>query len=138
MLARRNILEFLKDLNRERQVTVMLTSHDMSELEQLAGRIVMIDRGRIAFDGDFRQLRETFGDRRRLLIETGGGSPPSLEGADLVKSEGIRHEYLFDASRTRIPDLLGQAAAQTQVLDVETHRAPIDDVIADIYETWQR
>ena len=83
-------------------------------------------------------MAHAFGDRRRLLIETGGGSPPSLEGADLVKSEGIRHEYLFDASRTRIPDLLDQAAAQTQVLDVETHRAPIDDVIADIYETWQR
>ena len=47
VLAKRNILDFIKTLSRERGVTVMLTSHDMDELEQLAGRIVMIDRGRI-------------------------------------------------------------------------------------------
>ena len=53
VLARRHILDFIKDLNREKGVTVMITSHDMDELEQLAGRIVMIDRGRIAFGWAF-------------------------------------------------------------------------------------
>src|SRR5918911_3104264 len=48
VLAKRNILRAIKEINRERQVTVMVTSHDMSELEQLAGRIVLIDRGRLA------------------------------------------------------------------------------------------
>jgi ABC-2 type transport system ATP-binding protein len=137
VLARRGILRFIKDLHQERNVTVMITSHDMAELEQLAGRIVMIDRGKIAFDGDFPRLRQQFGDRRRLLVETAGGPAPALQGADLIGSEAGRHEYRFDAVRVRIADLLEQAAAQSQVLDVETHRAPIDDVIADIYEKWQ-
>jgi ABC-2 type transport system ATP-binding protein len=136
VLAKRRILQFIQDLNRERQVTVMVTSHDMAELEQLAGRIVMIDRGKIAFDGDFTRLRREFADRRQLFIQTAGGTPPALQGAECVKSEADRHEYLFDASRVPIAALLEQAAAQTQVLDVETHRAPIDDVIADIYEKW--
>jgi ABC-2 type transport system ATP-binding protein len=136
VLAKRRILQFIQDLNRERQVTVMVTSHDMAELEQLAGRIVMIDRGKIAFDGDFTRLRREFADRRQLFIQTAGGAPPALQGAECVKSEAGRHEYLFDASRVPIAALLEQAAAQTQVLDVETHRAPIDDVIADIYEKW--
>ena len=52
-------LEFVKDLNRWKGGQVMITSHDMDELEQLAGRIVMIDRGRIAFDGDFGALRRS-------------------------------------------------------------------------------
>jgi ABC-2 type transport system ATP-binding protein len=115
----------------------MLTSHDMAELEQLAGRIVLIDRGRIAFDGEFGQLRREFGDRRRLLLETPNGLPPHLDGAELVASEAGRHEYVFDAARVRIATLLEQATAQVPVLDVETQRAPIDDVIADIYERWQ-
>lgn len=51
VLAKRRILDFVKQLNREQGVTVMLTSHDMDDLEQLAGRIVMIDNGHIAFDG---------------------------------------------------------------------------------------
>jgi ABC-2 type transport system ATP-binding protein len=137
VLAKRNVLSFVKELNRERQVTVLVTSHDMADLEQLAGRIVLIHRGSIAFDGDFDRLRRAFADRRRLLLETGEPLPPVLSGAELVRSEAGRHEYVFDAARVKIADLLEQASAQAPIHDVETHRAPIDDVIADIYETWQ-
>jgi ABC-2 type transport system ATP-binding protein len=138
VLAKRTILGFIKDLNREQRVTVMLTSHDMAELEQLAGRIVMIDHGKLAFDGSFDRLRREVSDQRRLLLETTTGTPPALGGATLVRSESSRHEYTFDATRTKIAMLLEQAASQTQVLDVETHRAPIDEVIADIYKQWQQ
>ncbi len=137
VLAKRNILQFISDLNRERRMTVMVTSHDMSELEQLAGRIVMIDRGRLAYDGDFQRLRREFADHRTLIIETASAVPPILAGAEHIKSEAGRHEYTFDASQVTITALLEQAASQTRVSDVETHRAPIDDVIADIYEKWQ-
>lgn len=140
VLAKRDMLRFVTDLNRDQHVTVMVTSHDMSDLEQLAGRVVMVHRGTIAYDGDFDRLRRTYADRRRLLIETdaGAGPAPTLAGASLVSSNGTRHEYVFDATRVRIATLLEQASAQVEVLDVETHRAPIDDVIADIYESWQR
>ena len=137
VLAKRNILSFIQELNSESKVTIMLTSHDMSELEQLAGRIVMIDHGTIAFDGDFQRLRRDFGDRRHLLLETATSQPPVLEEAKLVKSEAGRHEYTFDAARVDFQSLLAEASRQAQILDVETHRAPIDDVIADIYERWQ-
>ena len=138
VLAKRQMLAFIKDLNRRQHVTVLVTSHDMSDLEQLAGRIVMIHQGNIAYDGDFDRLRRTFGDRRRLLIETDAIVAPALAGAQLLESTETRHEYVFDAGDVRIASLLEQAATQTTVLDVETHRAPIDDVIADIYAGWQR
>src|SRR5437870_4056009 len=79
VLAKRRILNFIQDLNRERKLTVLVTSHDMAELEQLAGRIILIDRGEIAFDGDFMGLRRQFGDRRCLLIETATGAAPKLQ-----------------------------------------------------------
>ena len=136
VLAKRNILDFINTLNRERGVTVMLTSHDMDELEQLAGRIVLIDRGRIAYDGDFVELRRRFGDRRHLTIDTGTADPPTLAGVRFTGSDGNRHRYTFDAARTPITTLLQQASAQTVIHDVETHRSRIDDVIADIYQDW--
>ncbi len=64
VLARRRILSFIKDLNRARGLSALVTSHDMAEPEQLAGRIVLLHEGQIAFDG--------FTDLRRLL--TGIGS----------------------------------------------------------------
>jgi ABC-2 type transport system ATP-binding protein len=137
VLAKRNMLQFITEINREQQVTVMLTSHDMSELEQLAGRVVMIAEGKLAFAGDWQGLRREFGDRRRLLIETTSTLAPSFDCAELIRSETNRHEYVFDAQRISTAALLQQAAAQAEVVDVETHRAPIDDVIADMYENWQ-
>src|SRR5687768_9193043 len=114
----------------------MVTSHDMAELEQLAGRIVMIHQGSIAFDGDWARLRREFAARRVLILETEGAAAPTLAGADHVRSEASRHEYVFDAAHVQISSLLDQAAAQTRVLDVETHQLPIDEVIADIYQRW--
>ena len=137
VLAKRQMLGFVQELNRRRGTTVFVTSHDMSDLEQLAGRIVMIHRGNIAFDGDFARLRRGMADRRRLLLETGEAAAPVLEGARLLASAAGRHEYVYDAGRVRLPALLQQAAAQAAILDVETHRAPIDDVVADVYEAWQ-
>jgi ABC-2 type transport system ATP-binding protein len=129
----------IKELNRTRGLTVLVTSHDMGELEQLAARIVLINRGEIAFDGDWAALRRSIGDRRRLIIETSERQvAPNLQGADLVESDAGRHTYLFDAGSVRLPTLLEQASAQVDLLDVETHRPDIDEVIAEIYETWQR
>ncbi len=137
VLARRHILDFIKNLNREQGVTVMITSHDMDELEQLAGRIVMIDRGRIAFDGPFDELRNHFGDRRRLRLQTSGEEAPNLSRTELLTTEAGWHEYVFDAEQIKLPTLLAEASAQASVLDAETHRAPIDEVIADIYAEWE-
>lgn len=136
VLARRRILTFIQELNRERGVSVLVTSHDMAELEQLAGRIVLLHEGEIAFDGDFSELRRVLTGRRMLTLETSSMAPLVLAGAALVRSEAGRHEYAFDPREVSLTQLLEQASAITDVLDVETHRAPIDEVVADLYEHW--
>ena len=136
VLGKRRVLSFVKELRNLRDVTVIVTSHDMSDLEQLAERIVMIDRGRLAFDGDFAALRRTVSTRRRLLLETVSDAP-QLVGAELVSSVGGRHTFLYDPAVTDLPRLLAQAAERTEVLDIETHRPDIDDVVADLYEQWR-
>ena len=138
VLARRRILGFLKELNRSQGLTVIVTSHDMAELEQLAGRIVMLHEGSIAFDGPFAELRRVMGGRRMLLLETEATTAPILEGAELLGGEDGRYEYAFDSTAVSLASLLEAANQQTRVLDVETHRAPIDEVVADLYEHWQR
>ncbi len=138
VLAKRRILQFVKELNQERKMTVLLTSHDMSELEQLAGRIVMISGGRIAFDGEFTHLRRAYGDRRRLRIETTGGPAPRLSQAALLASNGNTFEYAFNSAQVNVVQLLNEAGNQVELVDVETSRADIDEVIADIYESWQQ
>jgi ABC-2 type transport system ATP-binding protein len=138
VLARRRILGFVRDVNRERGVTVVVTSHDMDELEQLAGRIVLLHRGALAFDGDFARLRSEASARRVLRLHVAGAVTPQLIGAQRIGGEGEHHEYVYDASQVQLSALLEQAASQARVVDVETHRAPIDEVVADLYERWLR
>jgi len=101
VLSRRRILGFVREVSRERGMTVVVTSHDMDELEQLAGRIVLLHRGRLAFDGDFERLRRESSDRRVLRLQVESGRVPHLEGAERVGGEGDRHEFVYDASRVR-------------------------------------
>ena len=138
VLAKRKILNFIKELNRERGVTVMVTSHDMPELEQLAGRIVMIHQGSIAFDGDFGRLRREYADRRGCCSRRPRRRARRSTAPSSSSQEDGRHEYPYDAIAAGSPSCSSRRAAQTHLLDVESHRAPIDDVIADIYESWQR
>jgi ABC-2 type transport system ATP-binding protein len=138
VLARRRILGFLERVNRERGTTVVVTSHDMAELEQLAGRIVMIHRGEVAFDGDWSALRRTASRHRVLVLETADGRAPELAGAEYRGSSGDRHEYVFDGASVPLAELLARAGRQTEIVDVETHRPPIDAVVADLYERWQQ
>jgi ABC-2 type transport system ATP-binding protein len=137
VLVKQEVLEAIRTLNRERGVTVMITSHDMPDLEQLRARIVLLNEGAISFDGSFDDLRRRLGDRRRLVLETDSAAAPELPGATHVGSEGARHEYAFDAVATPIPQVLAAAAARVTLVDVETHRAPIEDVIADLYRDWR-
>jgi ABC-2 type transport system ATP-binding protein len=136
-LVKREVLEAIRALNRERGLTVMITSHDMADLEQLRARIVLLNEGVIAYDGSFEDLRRRLGDRRRLVLQTDSPAAPALPRARHVGSEGTRHEYAFDAIAAPIPELLAEAASRARLVDVETHRAPIEDVIADLYREWR-
>ena len=137
VLVKQEVLAAIRTLNSERGVTVIVTSHDMPDLEQLRPRIVLLNQGAIAFDGSFDDLRRRLGDRRRLVVETDSAAPPQLPGAEHVVSEGCRHEYAFDAAATPIPRLLEAAAERAVLIDVETHRAPIEEVIAALYRDWR-
>ena len=83
-------------------MSVVVTSHDMAELEQLAGRIVLLHQGQIAFDGDFTELRGLLTARRVLTLETSSSDAPRLAQAQLVRTESGRHEYTFDAAQVKL------------------------------------
>jgi ABC-2 type transport system ATP-binding protein len=137
VLGKRRVLAFVKELQASRDVTVLVTSHDMADLEQLAERIVMVDRGAVAFDGDFRALRRAVTSRRRLVLETASPDAPALPHAELVASDDGRHSYLYDPELVDVATLLAAASAVSDVLDLETHRPDIDEVVADLYEHWR-
>ena len=137
VVAKRQMIEFLKKINRENSVTIIVTSHDMDDLEEMAQRILMISDGKIAYDGDFDGLREATGHLTRVLVTTDNGAAPQLQGAELRSSENGVYEFEIDFAKTPIKTLMRRLSDSYGVCDVEIKKAPIEQVIAKLYESWK-
>lgn len=135
VLAKRHIIGFLKEINREKGTTIIVTSHDMDDLMEIAGRIILLDKGKISYDGDFENLRHIIGGQRTLILTTISTTPPVLEGAEYEKSQDNRHWYKVDTEKVAILSLL-QNLPNDVLLDVETTRPPLEQQIAELYKTW--
>ncbi|ODU57880.1 MAG: ABC transporter ATP-binding protein [Clostridium sp. SCN 57-10] len=136
VVAKRQMIDFLKKINRESGVTIVVTSHDMDDLEEMAQRILMIAGGAIAYDGSFDGLRAVTGNLTRVIVTTGGADAPQLTGAALLASENGVHTYEADLTRTPVRELM-RLLSELDVRDVEIKKAPIEQVIARLYESWR-
>lgn len=136
VVAKRQMIEFLKRINREEGVTIMVTSHDMDDLEEMARRIMMISKGKLAYDGDFDGLRKLTGNRTNFTVTT-DGRRPELQGCRLLSGEHGVFEFEADLSRTPVRVLLEMLSGTDGIRDVEIRRAPIEQVIAQLYQSWK-
>ncbi len=136
VLAKRQMIDFLKRVNREQGVTLLVTSHDMDDLTEMARRILLINHGRLAFDGDYEQLIRMTGDRRMVKLAV-DGAPPALPGAEFAGRENGRCVYRYDAEKLPVDRLFAALAQAGGVRDVELEREPIETVIARLYRNWE-
>lgn len=137
VVAKRQMIAFLKQMNRENGVTILVTSHDMDDLEAMAQRILMISGGKIAYDGDFDGLRTITGSLTRISVMTDGKSIPVLAGGALRNAENGRYEFEVDVTKTSVQRLLKQLSESDGVREVEISKAPIEQVIAGLYAVWK-
>ncbi|MBE5980006.1 MAG: ATP-binding cassette domain-containing protein [Paenibacillaceae bacterium] len=138
VLAKQQMIRFLKMINLENKTTVVVTSHDMDDLEEMAQRIILINKGKIAFDGDFDELRNVMGGFYRIVLTTEKEETPlSIPGMWLLKTESGVHEYEFDRNVLGIHKVMGLLSEFSQILDMEIKKAPIEDVVANLYLSWR-
>ena len=137
VVAKRQMIEFLKRINREDGVTIIVTSHDMDDLEEMAQRILMISGGKIVYDGDFDGLREVTGSLTRFIVTMDGDSTLTLDGGKLISGENGVYEFEVDVTKNPIKYLLKQLSDTDGIKDVEINKAPIEQVIAGLYAAWK-
>ena len=137
VVAKRQMIEFLKRINREEGVTILVTSHDMDDLEEMARRILMISDGKLAFDGSFDGQRDITGNLTHFTVTT-DGRMPELEGCRLLGGKHGVFEFEVDLSGLSMKTLLGMLSRAEGILDVEIRKAPIEQVIAQLYQAWKK
>lgn len=136
VVAKRQMIGFLKTVNREDGVTIIVTSHDMDDLEEMARRILMISSGRLAYDGDFAGLRALTGSPSHISVTVEPDAPPPDAPGTLVSVRGGVYEYELDTSKLPVSELLARLSASPGIKDIEIKKAPIEQVIAELFGKW--
>ncbi|MFV9505430.1 MAG: ABC transporter ATP-binding protein [Oscillochloridaceae bacterium umkhey_bin13] len=135
VVARERIRGFLTELNRSAGVTVILTTHDMGDIARLCRRVVLIDQGRVLYDGALAALHEQHGRWRTLVVDLADpADDPAVPGAELVRREGPRAWLRFDRERITAAALIAVVASRCAVRDLTLEEPAIEDVVRGLYE----
>lgn len=130
-----NIRKAIKQINQEEQTTILLTTHDLNDIELLCDRIFMIDRGQEIFDGSVSQLKQRFGKMHEVRFEM--TQQLEVERLDYhqhfsdleVIKDGLQVTIQFDATKVAIPDLVKFTLSRANVKDIAVKDANIEEII---------
>jgi ABC-2 type transport system ATP-binding protein len=128
------VRDFVQRLNRERGVTVILTTHDMDDIEALCTRVIVIGGGRILSDGTLDALRERVTRERWLLLDL---EDPQLvledPDAEVLRRDGHRVTLRFDPAQVSSAQLISRLTARYPIRDLFVQNPPIEEIIARLY-----
>lgn len=135
VVAKERIRGFIHHINRERGVTVLLTTHDLQDIEKLCHRVLIIDQGKLLFDGGLSDLQDRFGARRELVVEFAEPyHDVSIDGASVVEHEGLRATYAFERATVSASALIGRISTTYRIQDLSVREPEIESTIRRIYQ----
>jgi ABC-2 type transport system ATP-binding protein len=132
--VKEKIRDFIRKMNREKDITVMLTTHDIDDIEDLCERIVVLDEGDKIYDGNLESLVDRF-TSRRLVLDLRGEPEFSLEqdGVQEVEQDGSHVEITFDREVLSASDLMREVLENFDVADFRIKEPDIESVVKKIY-----
>lgn len=145
LFVKDNIRKAIKEINEKYQTTVILTTHDIGDIEELCSRIIIIDEGKKIYDGSLGALKDTYGTRRKVSMEV--KKPEALNGLNLpekleVSSESCQMELdkannilsvNFDKHKVSVPQVLNAVMELTEVKDIQIQETELAEIVKEIY-----
>ena len=132
------IRAFIRDINRRRRTTVLLTTHDLDDVEKLCERLIIINQGRIIEDGPLAALIDSITPHRYLIVECDPGTGEPLAGfahahAEILERRDSVVRIRFARSQVSAATLISELSARYPVRDVSVQEPDIEDVIRTVY-----
>ncbi len=135
VVAKERIRQFIQRVNRQRGTTVILTTHDLSDVEKLCERVMIIDHGKLLFDGQLEELRRRFGGERELVVDFAEDyAEVPMDGARISGREGRQVTYRFSRGAMTASTLIGRLSEKYRILDLSVREPEIEATVRRIYE----
>ncbi|HEU4398462.1 MAG TPA: ATP-binding cassette domain-containing protein [Actinomycetota bacterium] len=131
--AKAAVRDFLRELNRVEGTTVILTTHDLDDIALLCSRLMIIDHGRLIYDGTVEELRAAYGTTRVLVVDLVEDEPLEVGGATVTRAEGRRRWLEFARDQVSAAELVARVLADHEVADLTLEEPDIEDIVRRIY-----
>lgn len=134
------VRQFVKKINKERGVTVLLTTHDLQDIESLASRIIVINHGTVGYDGDMQELAKQYGKGNHSISfnfqeDVDRFSLPDKMGEKCCIHQEGRHITLTYPQEVAAAELLALILSQYQITDIEIKGPQIEDIVLEVYKS---
>jgi ABC-2 type transport system ATP-binding protein len=134
VVAKDAVRRFLREVNRERGVTVILTTHDLQDIEQICPRLIVVNEAKLLFDGPLSLLRSALGSKRRLKLEFAADpGPVELPYATLVSDAGALKHYLIEREDVSLVAVLSDLRDRADLKDLSLEEPGIEELIRSVY-----
>jgi ABC-2 type transport system ATP-binding protein len=134
VVAKARVREFMAAMNRERGVTVLLTTHDLADIERLCSRLLILDHGRVIYDGGLEELKDLYGHERTLIVDLEEPGPPlEVKGARVERVDGPRQWLTFRREDVSAAELTAAVAAKARLIDLAIEEPDIEGIVRRIY-----
>ncbi|ADY55282.1 Phosphonate-transporting ATPase [Syntrophobotulus glycolicus DSM 8271] len=135
LIAKEKIREFITAINREEKVTVILTTHDLGDVEKLCTRTVVIDQGKIIYDGNLERMRASLGRYRTLVVKIkGNGFHFTMPNVVLTKENGPQKWLKFDKDEVSPSGIIAKLMKQYEIQDLTVEEPELEGIIKQIYQ----
>jgi ABC-2 type transport system ATP-binding protein len=134
VVSQNNIREFLKKYNKEKKITIILTSHYMEDVEALCERVVVINHGEIAYDGNFEKLINTYIDHKILEVTFKKEvDDQKLEKFGKIKERAIKRVVL-EVSKEKVKEVAVKIMTELPVDDILINEVPVEEIVRKIFQ----
>lgn len=132
------VRNFIKTINKEKKVTVILTTHDMYDIEALADRILLIGKGKILLDGTLSELKGRFATHKTLTVDFEETETIlDIPGTTLLSRSKERMTLSVDLGQTKVSDVISSLSEEFDIVDLSVDSRPVEEMIVDLYKEYQ-
>lgn len=132
------VRKFIKEINKENGVTVILTTHDMGDVEALTDRILLIGKGQILFDGSFNNLKNRFNSYSILTVDYSGEAPLwDIESTNIISNANGRAVLQVNTKNNSVSSVISQLSNKLEIHDISVEARPVEEIIVALYKEYQ-
>ena len=128
------VREFIKYINKDRKTTVILTTHDMQDIEALTKRIILIGKGKILLDGDLNALKKQYTKHKIITVEYSSGMPDIFDGLTVLENTNNRYVAALDTGCVSVSSAIAMLSESFDITDISVTSASVEEMVISMYK----